>query len=91
MLNYPDYDFKRYHGTLLLYALLLIAILFNNFLAKPLPKIEGAILILHLAGFLVLLIPVVHLLPHGSAHLVFAEFLSLGGYGTSDLLFSLDL
>ena len=90
-MNYPDYVFQRWHGTLLLYALVSIAVIFNTFVAKHLSKIEAAILAIHLGGFFVILIPLVHLSPHGSAKDVFAQFLSLGGYDDVGLVFFIGL
>ena len=91
VLNYPNYGFQRWHGTLLLYSFVLVAILFNTFLARHLPKIESAILALHIGGFFVILIPLIHLSPHDSARDVFAQFLSLGGYENFGLAFFIGL
>ena len=85
VLNYPDYNFKRWHGTLLLFSVVLLAMLFNTYLAKQLPKVEGAVLVIHIVGFFGVLIPLVYLAPHGNAHDVFVKFMANGGYdyGTS--------
>ena len=85
VLNYPNYDFKRWHGTLLLYAVILLAMLFNTYLAKQLPKVEGAVLIVHVVGFFGVLITLVYLAPHGNSRDVFVKYLANGGYdnGTS--------
>ncbi|KAL2424571.1 Choline transport protein [Exophiala dermatitidis] len=80
VLNYPTYNFQRWHGTLLLYAVVLLAMLFNTYLAKQLPKVEGAVLIVHIVGFFGVLITLVYLAPHGTAHDVFALYLNNGGY-----------
>ncbi|KAI9832416.1 MAG: hypothetical protein M1819_004405 [Sarea resinae] len=87
VLNHPDYDFKRWHGTLLLYAVMLLALFFNTYLADHLPKVEGAVLTLHILGFFGILIPMTYLAPHGNAHDVFATFLNLGGYHSMGLSF----
>lgn len=85
VLNYPNYDFKRWHGTLLLFSVILLASLFNTYLAKQLPKIEGMVLIIHIVGFFGVLITLVYLAPHGTSHDVFVKYLANGGYdkGTS--------
>ncbi|ETI28184.1 hypothetical protein G647_00633 [Cladophialophora carrionii CBS 160.54] len=85
VLNYPSYDFKRWHGTLLLYAVITLAMLFNTYLAKQLPKVEGAVLIVHIVGFFGVLITLVYLAPHGDSYDVFVKYLANGGYdeGTS--------
>lgn len=80
VLNYPDYDFQRWHGTLLLWAVTLFATFFNTYLATHLPKVEGAVLILHIVGFFGILITLTYLAPHGTPQDVFATYLTLGGY-----------
>lgn len=81
VLNYPDtYNFQRWHGTLLLYAVILIALFFNTVLAAQLPKVEGAVLIIHIVGFFGILITLIYLAPHGTPHDVFVKYLTIGGY-----------
>ena len=87
VLNYPNYVYERYHGTLLLYAIMLIALIFNTILARQLPNIESAILVLHIIGFFAILIPLTVLAPHGSAHDVFAVFSNSGAFQTQGLSF----
>ncbi|MCJ1389919.1 hypothetical protein MMC18_002776 [Xylographa bjoerkii] len=85
VLNYPLYNHERWHGTLLLYAALLICVLVNTIGAKLLPKIEGFVLIIHTCGFLAILIPLVYFAPHGSPSFVFAEFNDLAGWDSNGL------
>lgn len=87
VLNYPDYPFERWHGTLIFYGVMLVAVIFNTVLASQLPNVESTILVLHIVGFFAILIPLVVLAPHGSAHDVFALFLNGGGYQTQGLSF----
>lgn len=87
MLNYPNYNFQRWHGTLIFYAVMLIAVIFNTVLTSQLPRVESITLLLHIVGFFAILIPLVVLAPHGSAHDVFAQFLNGGGYQTQGLSF----
>ena len=47
---------------------------------RLLPFIEASILITHSLGFIVVLVPLIYLGPHGSAHDVFAQYLTLGNY-----------
>jgi choline transport protein len=82
VLNDPSYNYKRWHGTLLLYAVLLVALFVNTILIKLLPYLEGLILVLHIAGFFGILIPLVHLAPMSSAQFVFTDFLEASGYPT---------
>jgi choline transport protein len=80
VINYPSYNLQRWHGTLLLFALILFSLFFNTFLASHLPKVEGSVLILHIVGFFAILITLVYLAPHGSPYDVFVKYLTLGGY-----------
>lgn len=87
VLNYPDYVYERYHGTLLFYAILAVAVFINTYLARLLPRIESLMLIVHVLGFFGVLIPLVYLAPHKSAHEVFTTFQNLGGWPTQGLSF----
>ena len=80
ILNYPTYAAQRWQGTLLLYAVTLLSLFFNTYLGAHLPKVEGAVLILHVTGFFGILITLVYLAPHGSVHDVFVLYLNDGGY-----------
>jgi len=57
VLNVTDYVWHSWHGTLLTIAVVVFAILFNTVLAARLPLIEGTVLILHLAGFFAIIVP----------------------------------
>jgi amino acid transporter len=79
-LNNPTYGYKRWHGTLLLYAVLALSLFVNTILIRLMPYLEGCILVLHVLGFFAILIPLVHLAPMSSAKFVFATFINEGGY-----------
>jgi choline transport protein len=91
VLNNSSYVFERWHGTLLVIALAAFAVLFNSFLAKKLPMIEGLVLILHLLGFFGVLIPLWVLAPLNSPQQVFTSFLNLGGWSSQGLSFMVGL
>ena len=67
VLNYSDYGFQRWHGTLLVYALDAIGAVFNTLLARYLPEIEGAILVFHIAGIFFIIVPLIYLSPRWAA------------------------
>lgn len=91
MLNYPDYGFQRWHGTLLHIAIVLVA-LFVNTITKPLlPVIELILLALHVVSFFALMIPLIVRAPHASAKEVFATFYNGGGWSTDGLSFFVGL
>jgi choline transport protein len=80
VLNHPSYEYQRWHGTLLLYAVLLVTVFVNTVAVRILPALEGVVLILHVLGFLAILIPLVHLAPISSAESVFATWSNFSGY-----------
>lgn len=91
VLNNPDYVFENWHGTLLVIAITAFCIIFNTFLAKRLPMVEGLILIFHVLGFFAVLIPLWVLGPRGDPKQVFTEFLNLGEWQTDGLSFMVGL
>lgn len=91
ILNYPDYDYQRWHGTLLFYAVLAFALFVNTYLGRLLPQIESMILFFHILGFFGVLIPLVYLAPHQPASEVFTNFLNVGDWSTTTLSFFVGL
>lgn len=85
ILNYPTYDSKQWQSTLFCWLILVVAVFVNTVLSAILPAIEGLILILHILGFVSVLIPLVYLSPHGSAKSVFLTSLNEGGWPTQGL------
>lgn len=85
MLNYPDYVYEHWHGTLLTLAVVTICGIFNTFLAKKLPLVEGTVLILHIAGFIAIVVVLWVLAPRSSAKAVFTDFVDGGGWGSMPL------
>lgn len=90
-LNYPSYVAQRWHGTLILYALVGISLLVNTWLARLLPRIEGIVLVIHVIGFFCVLIPLVYLAPHGTPAEVFATFNNDSGWESQGLSFMIGL
>jgi choline transport protein len=84
-LNDDTYGFEAWHATLLTIGIMIFAIIFNTFLAVRLPFIEGCILILHLAGFFAVFIPMWVLSPRGKASDVLLNFENNGGWPTTGL------
>jgi choline transport protein len=91
VLNNPDYVPLGWQGTLLYWAVLLLCVFINTALSKALPAIEIAILILHVLGFFIILIPLVYLAPKGDAKDIFTNFQNLGGWQTQALSFFIGL
>lgn len=91
VLNNPTYRFERWHGTLLFWAVLLLAIIINTVLNSLLPKFEVLVFLIHTLGFFAILIPLVHLAPHGNTSDVFELFRNGGGWPTMGLSFFIGL
>ncbi len=91
VLNYPEYVWQQWHGTLLVVAITAFCIVFNTFLARRLPLVEGMVLILHVLGFFAVLVPLWALAPRASAADVFGTFANLGGWPTGGLAFMVGL
>jgi Amino acid permease len=83
ILNHPDtYVPKQWHGTLLMFAFLTFAIVFNTFLAKRLPLLEGMFVILHVLGVLIF-IPLWVLSPIQQGGSSLTEFYNPGGWSSN--------
>jgi len=91
VLNHPTYVFERWHGTLLFFSVVLVAVLINLIISNWLPKVEGAYLILHILGFGAILITVAELAPHSDISTVFSTFLNEGGFSSQGLSFMVGL
>ena len=91
VLNDPTYVFERWHGTLLVIAIVAFCIIFNSFLASKLPMVEGIILIFHIVGFFAVIIPLWTLSPRLSAGEVFNNITNLGGWSSDGLTFMVGL
>lgn len=91
VLNYPSYVFQQWHGTLLFYAIIAVALLINTVLAKRLPEIEAIIFIVHVLGFFGIFIALLVFAPHGNAKEVFTVFSNSGGWSPTGLSFFVGL
>lgn len=82
ILNYENYVYEGWHGTLLVIAVTLFCIVFNVFLAKRLPFIEGVLLVIYIVGFFVIIIPLWVLAPRTDTTTVFTKFNNEGGWSS---------
>jgi choline transport protein len=88
----PSYVPERWHGTLMVFALIAICLIFNTFLSKFLPQVETAILFLHITLFVVVLIVITVMSPTKSTDSeVWTQFLNEGGYESKGLSFFVGL
>jgi choline transport protein len=77
-----SYHAKVWHLVLLTIAILVFVVLFNIFLAKKLPGIEGVIFVLYLLGFVGFLLVLFIMGDRSSAKTVFTEFQDNAGWGS---------
>ncbi|KAF2719257.1 amino acid transporter [Polychaeton citri CBS 116435] len=88
VLNYPSYAFERWHGTLLVIAVVVWDVIFTTIFHKRLPVIEVALLVFHTIGFFCVLIPLLVLGDKATHKQVWGTFFDSGwgSYGTSSLV-----
>ncbi|KAF7859767.1 hypothetical protein EAF04_008846 [Stromatinia cepivora] len=91
VLNNDTYIPTRWQGTLLLWAAIFVAITVNLAASPVLPKLEGLILVIHIAGFFGILIPLLYLGPKASTKDVFTTFVNGGEWPTNGLSFFVGL
>ena len=85
VLNNPTYVFERLHGTLLVWAVTAFCIIFNTFLTKKLPAIEGVVLAVHMLGLFAVILPLWILSPRATANEALFTFTNGGGWPSTGL------
>ena len=78
--NHPKYEPLRWHGTLLMWAVMLITFAVNVYAIKVLPIIQLVGGIFHVCFFFALIIPLILLAPRSTPDFVFKTVQSNGGY-----------
>ena len=91
ILNVDGYVPLRWHGTMLYWMVLLIAVLVNILGIRIFPHIESLAFVFHICFFFVLLVPLVYLSPQSSARFVFADFENAGGWESNGVSWCLGL
>ncbi|KAI2618103.1 putative GABA transporter [Hypoxylon sp. NC1633] len=87
VLTNPTYVPENWHTVLLIWLATLFAVMVNSTTSRAIAKFEGAILVLHLAGFFGVLVPMVYFAHHKDPAEVFTTFLNAGGWSTDGLSF----
>ncbi|KAL6716672.1 hypothetical protein ACLMJK_006240 [Lecanora helva] len=85
------YDYQRWHGTLLFYAIIALALFVNTYLGRLLPQIKSVTILFNIFGFFGILMAFVYLIPHRRADFVFTDFLNLGNWNSKPLSFFVGL
>ena len=85
IIDNPDYELKRWQGTLFAWLVMAVAVFINVVVPGLLPKFEVLILAFHIAGFIAIVTVLWVYSPHGSVSSVFATSLNEGGWSTQGL------
>lgn len=91
ILTRPAYHPHPWHTVLLFWAAMAFSIVMNTVVGSLLPKFEVAILIIHILGFLAILLPLAILGPHQDVSEVFKSFLDKGDWPTQGLSFMIGI
>lgn len=83
--NEDTYTYQAWHATLLTIAVIIFASMFNTLLAVRLPLVEGALLILHIAGLFAIIIPLWVMAPRGNVHDTLLKFTTTAGWSDVSL------
>jgi amino acid transporter len=81
-LNDPDSEPKRWQGSLLAFAMVLVLYISNTWGAKSMPIVNNCLLVVHVFGFFIVIIVLWIMAPRNSAEKVFTEFMNGGGYAS---------
>ncbi len=85
VLDYPEYEGKRWHGTLLAWLVITVAVFINVVVPGLLPMFNRFIFVFHLSGFVAIMTVLWVCVPHRSADFVFTTSLNEGGWSTQGL------
>jgi len=91
ILNHPTYDPKRWHGTLLMWAVLVFNFGINVYLISILPMIQLIGGIFHVAFFVMLIVPLILLSPRSTADFVFTGIVNEGGWKSNGVSWCIGL
>lgn len=91
VLNYPNYVFERWHGTLLMWAVMIITFGVNVYAIKILPALQLVGGIFHVTFFVAIVVPLVLLSPRSTPQFVFTELLNKGGWESDGISWCIGL
>jgi choline transport protein len=91
VLNNPNYVFHRYHGTFIMWAVMIVSFAANVYAIKILPLIQLFGGIMHVTFFVALTVPLVLLSPRSTPEFVFTELLNKGGWHSDGISWCLGM
>lgn len=89
--SYPDYVPKGWHVTLIIYAMLIVQGLLNQFFFFLLPWMELLAGLLHIITWIIFVSVLVTLAPRHSSEFVFLEKTALSGWNNEYVSFNLGM
>ncbi|KAJ4363456.1 hypothetical protein N0V83_009749 [Neocucurbitaria cava] len=82
---YPDYSPTNWQGTLMVIAVTILVWVSNLWGARMMPMFQNIMLVVHVFGFLTIIIIFWVLSPRASAEVTFTQFTNSGGWSTTGL------
>jgi amino acid transporter len=82
MVNYPSYTAPAYQSTLCVLAVVLVSGIFNIFFSRFFPVLNNISMVLHITGFVAVVVVLWVLAPHPPAREVLLHFTDNGGWPT---------
>ncbi|KAA8648467.1 uncharacterized protein ATNIH1004_004352 [Aspergillus tanneri] len=91
ILAHENYNAQPYQGTLIMWASVFVGLCVNLIGGKFLPRLENLVLVLHILGFLAILIPITYMADHKTAREVFTTWTNEGGWSSNGIVFFLGM
>jgi choline transport protein len=82
---YPDYSPTNWQGTLMVIAVTILVWVLNIWGAKVMPVFQNIMLVVHIFGFLAIIVVLWVLSPRATAEVTFTQFTNSGGWSTTGL------
>lgn len=82
---YPQYSPTNWHGTLMVIAVTILVWLLNIWGSKFMPLFQNIMLVVHIFGFLVIIIVFWVLSPRATAEVTFTHFINDGNWSSTGL------
>ncbi|KAA6408204.1 MAG: amino acid transporter [Lasallia pustulata] len=85
VVNDPTYSPTNWQGTLFVFAIVVLIYFLNVWGANAMPMINNIFLIVHIFGFLAIVVTLWVLSPRNTGHVVFTQFVNGGGWSSMGL------
>lgn len=85
VVNIPSYSPTNWQGTLFVFAVVVAVYFLNVWGANAMPMITSILLIVHVFGFLAIVVTLWVLSPRNTAEVVFTQFVNRGGWSSMGL------